>query len=72
MPAQLIAYFKHPASIKDRTEQKGKKEPDPLHRILSVLANRTRHDFSLYKKSTLVRRIERRMTITHCTDASAI
>jgi two-component system, chemotaxis family, CheB/CheR fusion protein len=70
MPAQLIAYFKHPASIKDRTEQKDKKEPDPLHRILSVLANRTRHDFSLYKQNTLVRRVERRMTITHCTDAS--
>ena len=70
MPRQLIEYFKHPVSIKIRPEQKGKKEPDPLRRILSVLASRTRHDFSLYKKSTLVRRIERRMTITHCKDAS--
>jgi two-component system, chemotaxis family, CheB/CheR fusion protein len=70
MPGQLIEYYKHPVSIKDRSERKGKKEPDPLLRILSFLANRTRHDFSLYKKSTLVRRIERRMTITHCKDAS--
>jgi two-component system CheB/CheR fusion protein len=70
MPGQLIEYYKHPVSIKDRPEQKGIKEPDPLRRILSLLANRTRHDFSLYKKSTLVRRIERRMTITHCKDAS--
>jgi two-component system, chemotaxis family, CheB/CheR fusion protein len=70
MPGQLIAYFKNPVRIKERSAQKDKKEPDPLHRILSVLASRTRHDFTLYKKSTLVRRIERRMTITHCTDAS--
>ena len=70
MPGQLIEYYKHPARIKDHPEQKGKKEPEPLQRILSVLGNRTRHDFSLYKKSTLIRRIERRMTITHCGNAS--
>ncbi|MEX0729779.1 MAG: chemotaxis protein CheB [Aquisalimonadaceae bacterium] len=37
--------------------------PEPLHRIVSLLQQRTRHDFSLYKASTLHRRIERRMII---------
>ncbi len=35
----------------------------PLKRILHLLQGRTRHDFSLYKPSTLNRRIERRMAI---------
>ncbi len=35
----------------------------PLKRILRLLQERTRHDFSLYKPSTLNRRIERRMAI---------
>ena len=37
--------------------------PEPLHRIVSLLQQRTRHDFSLYKPSTLHRRIKRRMSI---------
>ena len=35
----------------------------PLQRIFKLLKKRTRHDFSLYKPSTLHRRIERRMVI---------
>lgn len=38
-------------------------ESTPLQRILHLLQDRTRHDFSLYKPSTLHRRIERRMAI---------
>jgi two-component system, chemotaxis family, CheB/CheR fusion protein len=35
----------------------------PLQRIVTLLQRRTRHDFSLYKPSTLYRRAERRMAI---------
>ncbi len=63
MPQRLIQYFRHPAAIQHTPEAEGQKEPDPLRRILAFLANRTRHDFSLYKENTLVRRIEHRMTI---------
>lgn len=35
----------------------------PMQRIFESLKQRTRHDFSLYKTSTVQRRIERRMTI---------
>ncbi|WP_290634391.1 chemotaxis protein CheB [Aquisalimonas sp.] len=37
--------------------------PEPLERILALLRGRTRHDFALYKTSTVRRRIERRMAI---------
>ena len=36
---------------------------ESLERIFALLRRRTRHDFSLYKSSTLYRRIERRMAI---------
>jgi two-component system CheB/CheR fusion protein len=63
MAEELIRYFKHPARIevKTRTEEQ---PPQMLQRILTFLAHRMNHDFSLYKKSTVVRRIERRMSIT--------
>lgn len=38
-------------------------EHTPLQNIVGQLQRRTRHDFSLYKPSTLHRRIERRMAI---------
>ncbi len=70
MPQRLIQYFRHPAAIQHTPEAEGQKEPDPLRRILAFLANRTRHDFSLYKENTLIRRIERRMTFNRSRNAS--
>jgi two-component system CheB/CheR fusion protein len=70
MPGRLIEYFRNPVSIVP-AENKRKKAPDSINRILTFLANRTRHDFSLYKNGTLARRIARRMTVTRSQDASA-
>lgn len=39
-----------------------------LVEILTLLRARTRHDFANYKRSTVLRRIERRMQITECED----
>ena len=36
---------------------------EPLHTIVELLLRRTKHDFSLYKPSTLLRRMDRRMAI---------
>ena len=36
---------------------------DPLPRIIDLLRRRTTHDFTLYKRGTLQRRIERRMAL---------
>jgi two-component system CheB/CheR fusion protein len=38
-------------------------EPAPLEQVVALLQQQTRHDFSLYKPSTLHRRIARRMAI---------
>lgn len=38
-------------------------EPEPLQRVFDLLQQRTHHDFSLYKPSTLYRRMDRRMVI---------
>ena len=68
--AQLIAYFKHPVAIRADAAQK-QRPPEGLNRVLSFLANQTAHDFTLYKKSTLIRRIERRMTVTRAENIEA-
>lgn len=65
MADQLIAYFRHPAALKTGRQESGK-PPEQLSEILSFLADHTDHDFSLYKKNTVVRRIERRMMVNQC------
>jgi len=69
IPRRLIEYFKHPADMRFEIGKKGAKEPEPLRRILAFLASRTRHDFSFYKENTLIRRIERRMTVNRSRNA---
>ncbi len=61
MPAMLLELNKTsvfrrklPAIVPD-------KAPSGLHQVLLQVRSRTGHDFSLYKKSTIGRRIERRM-----------
>ena len=46
-----------------------RKAPTSVHRILNLLHTHTGHDFSLYKKNTLYRRIERRMGLHQIDDA---
>jgi two-component system CheB/CheR fusion protein len=46
-------------------------EEDALRELLALLRARTRHDFSSYKRSTLLRRIERRLQVTECEDVRA-
>ena len=70
MPERLIEYFKHPVSVADEAGLEEQKESSDLRKILTFLANRTRHDFSLYKESTLIRRIQRRATVNRCQDAA--
>jgi len=43
--------------------------PATLSKIVTTISNRTGHDFSAYKKSTLIRRIQRRMTVTRVLSA---
>jgi two-component system CheB/CheR fusion protein len=63
MPEQLLTY------VKTLFEHKvGPLPPAPaatsaLNKIMLLLRSKTGHDFSLYKQSTIYRRIERRMTV---------
>jgi two-component system, chemotaxis family, CheB/CheR fusion protein len=62
MPARLVKYVNHlhlkgdPRAV-TRTEQ----PPEPMEELFHLLESQTGHGFSSYKKSTIGRRVERRM-----------
>ncbi|RQW82144.1 MAG: chemotaxis protein CheB [Geobacter sp.] len=63
LPGKIMAYLKHfPPNNKMKTVIEDK-ELSALEKIVILLRDQTGNDFSLYKKSTLYRRIERRMGI---------
>jgi len=65
MPAQLLSFVQHPYMSKvDRSETLLNGE-DKLTRIYAILRERCKLDFTYYKPSTVIRRIERRMTVNH-------
>jgi two-component system, chemotaxis family, CheB/CheR fusion protein len=64
MPKQLLKYalqvFRRQRSL-EKTEPS--QNEDALNQIFLLLRSKTTHDFSQYKPSTIIRRIERRMTV---------
>lgn len=65
LPARILACLSQ-APAQDASEEKpttSDLQSPPFQRILGLLRGRTRHDFSLYKPSTLHRRMGRRMAI---------
>ncbi|MCA1816960.1 MAG: PAS domain-containing protein, partial [Acidobacteria bacterium] len=46
-------------------------DEEALRELLALLRARTRHDFTNYKRTTLLRRIERRLQVTECEDIRA-
>ena len=71
MPGQLIKYTKH--ATQKTTPRIAPAEgpiPQALQKIFVILRARTEHDFSLYKKNTICRRIERRMNVHQIDDIS--
>jgi len=65
LPARILSYVAQVPDPGTATEEEAQPESvaTPLQNIVTLLQQRTRHDFSLYKHSTLHRRIERRMII---------
>ncbi|MFT5693781.1 MAG: two-component system CheB/CheR fusion protein [Oceanicoccus sp.] len=64
MPEQLIRYTRHARSNITVDEKfREDKAPGDLQKIFVLLRNQTGHDFSLYKRNTIYRRIERRMNV---------
>lgn len=65
MPATLIEYYQHLITVAGRKDADGNRRDTAEHlsAISALLRSRTGHDFSQYKQSTLVRRIQRRMQV---------
>jgi two-component system CheB/CheR fusion protein len=64
MPAQLVAYVQGPYLKAPVPAPEIVSVPaEPIEKVLLLLRNRTGHDFSSYKGSTIRRRIERRMNV---------
>lgn len=60
LPKRLISYVRHLPRLGGRDDGAERIPKGALQRILQLLRARTKHDFSLYKKGTLYRRLAKR------------
>ena len=66
MPEALLGYLKHPLIEKGSSiDSILKKETDVLSKILMILRDFSGADFCFYKEKTIIRRLERRMSVNH-------
>ncbi|BEH11796.1 hypothetical protein GSUET_34080 [Geobacter sulfurreducens subsp. ethanolicus] len=63
LPAKIIEYLRHARVLTGTERPLEEKDQSALEKVLILLRAKTGHDFSLYKKTTMYRRIERRMGI---------
>ena len=64
MPAQLLAYVGHAFGARILPVSPQSPQPaDGLDTIFALVRSKTGHDFSQYKRSTIIRRVERRMAV---------
>lgn len=70
IPASIIAYRNSLGSVQItlEPEKRPEQQQQALREIFTELRIRTGHDFSNYKRATLLRRIERRINIRNLTD----
>lgn len=71
LPGKLLAYNRHLPRIPTSDLPLEEKVQNAMEKIVILLRNHTGHDFSLYRRSTLHRRIERRMGIHQLTRISS-
>jgi chemotaxis methyl-accepting protein methylase len=63
LPGKIIDYLQHTLILPKSEFSLEDKDQSALEKILILLRAKTGHDFSMYKKNTVYRRIERRMSI---------
>jgi len=63
MPLKLIQYLNHPVISEETSDQRKSsiQNTNAIQKILMLLRSQTGNDFALYKKSTITRRIDRRL-----------
>ena len=73
IPAKLVEYARHRDGLRVNRGEKSffVETSEHLEKICSLLRRRLGHDFSGYKKNTLIRRIQRRIQITQVNSVSA-
>ncbi len=67
LPGKIIEYLKHVPLLVRPEHDIAEKDQSALEKVVILLRAQTGHDFSLYKKSTIYRRIERRMGLHQIT-----
>ncbi len=68
MPEQLLSYLKHPFTSKSEDTRTMLTGEDGLSRIFALLRESNKIDFTYYKPTTIIRRIERRMAVNQIHD----
>lgn len=63
MPGMILKYVNALGGIGSRPKVEQVGAVDAEHKIVSIIKSSTGHDFSLYKRSTINRRIERRINL---------
>ena len=69
MPVKIIQYFQNFGALNEEKHSPAAEDSkDWLSKVLSLLRTLLGHDFSLYKKNTIVRRARRRMSVNQIGD----
>lgn len=68
MPEQLLKYTRHPLASKQIRDNLSFNENTSISRVFALLRSRTKVDFSFYKSPTIMRRVERRISICQVED----
>ncbi len=64
MAAQLVAFIQHPHLATEMNHGGLHVDADGMTRVFALLREKSKVDFTHYKPSTVMRRVDRRMTIT--------
>ncbi len=68
MSDALVKYVKHPLVVRADDVQKPSREETDFIKILSLIRTQVGEDFSYYKPKTIIRRIERRISVNQMQD----
>jgi two-component system, chemotaxis family, CheB/CheR fusion protein len=69
MPEKLILFRKH-SSTNGAKFGTANEASEPLQQIFAILRTKTGHDFTRYKRATIHRRLQRRMSVNQINDIS--
>jgi len=69
LPYEILAYVRHTPLLSEAGHPRATESSNAFHKVVLLLRSRTGHDFSLYKETTVRRRIDRRRNRALVADA---